>query len=75
MEQEFLTVKEFADRLKMHYNTVLKSIHKGRINAFRINEGVKASYRIPSSELNRLGLFQLESVVNKLVDERIKREE
>jgi len=52
----FLTVEEFADRVKMHPGTVRASIKKGRIFASRPGLGKKSPYRIPESELERLYL-------------------
>ncbi len=51
---EFLTVEEFAKRLKMHVNTVRKSIKAGKIFASRPSTGKNAPYRIAESELERL---------------------
>ena len=69
---EYLTVKEFAAKLGLHYNTVIRSIRKGRLNAVRIGHGVKSSYRIPVSEINRIALCDLEKLVSKIIEEKIK---
>ena len=72
MDDQYLTVKEFAAKLKLHYNTVLRAIKNKRINTIRIGYGSKAAYRIPISELERISLFDLESLVERMVDERLK---
>jgi excisionase family DNA binding protein len=52
----FLTVKEFAEKTKMHPASVRRAIRNGKIYAFRPGMGVKSSYRIAESELERLQL-------------------
>lgn len=50
----FLTVEEFAERIKMHPSSVRRSIREGRIFASRPSTGKRGPYRIPESELERL---------------------
>jgi excisionase family DNA binding protein len=52
----FLTVEEFAQRIKMHPGSVRRSIKQGKIFAIRPGMGKKAPYRIAESELERLHL-------------------
>lgn len=59
MEDELLTVKQFAILVKMHYNSIIRNIQNGRIHAFRICAGKKAAFRIPRSEINRIALFHI----------------
>jgi len=56
MEIQFLTVEEFAKRIKMHPGSVRRSIKQGKIYATRPTTGKKAPYRIAESELERLHL-------------------
>jgi excisionase family DNA binding protein len=56
MTINFLTVEEFAQRIKMHAGTVRRAIREGRIFATRPSMGKKAPYRIAESELERLQL-------------------
>lgn len=56
MEMNFLTVEEFAKRLKMHPGSIRRSIQQGKIFATKLTNGKKAHYRIPESELERLYL-------------------
>jgi excisionase family DNA binding protein len=52
----FLTVEEFAQRVKMHRNSIRRAIKNGKIFATRPAGGKRAPYRIAESELERLHL-------------------
>jgi excisionase family DNA binding protein len=52
----FLTLEEFAQRLKMHPGTIRRAIKQGKIFASRPSLGKRAPYRIAESELERLHL-------------------
>lgn len=52
----FMTVEEFAAKIKMHPNSVRRSIKQGKIFATRPSMGKKGPYRIAESELERLHL-------------------
>lgn len=52
----FLTVDEFAQKMRMHPNSVRKAIKKGKIFASRPGVGVNSPYRIAESELERIHL-------------------
>jgi excisionase family DNA binding protein len=52
----FLTVEEFAERIKMHPGSVRRAIKNGKIYASRPSMGKRAPYRILESELERLYL-------------------
>lgn len=69
---DFLTIKEFALMIRVHPNTVRRSIRKGRISAFRIGEGGRSGFRIARAEVNRLSVVDLEKIVNRLIDDRVK---
>jgi excisionase family DNA binding protein len=56
MTVNFLTVEEFAQRIKMCRGTVIRSIREGKIFATRPSPGKRAPYRIAESELERLQL-------------------
>lgn len=56
MDVNFLTVDEFAKRIKMHPGSVRRSIKQGKIFASRPSMGIRAPYRIAESELERLQL-------------------
>lgn len=52
----FLTVQEFAERIKMSPASVRKSIREGKIFACRPSMGKKGPFRIDESEIERLHL-------------------
>ena len=56
MEMNFLTVEEFAKRIKMHPGSVRRSIRQGKIFAMRPSTGKRGPFRIAESELERLHL-------------------
>lgn len=51
---EFLTVNEFAQKLKVQPRQVYTWIEQGRIKALRLNDTPKSPWRIPFRELARL---------------------
>lgn len=56
MQEEFMTIKDFANMIKVHPNTIRNMIKSGRLNAFRVSPKEKSSYRIPRSEIHRIAL-------------------
>ena len=68
---DFLSIKEFAQKLGVHPNTIRRAIKSGRISAFRIGSGEKSIYRISSNEINRLSLIDLEKIIGKMIEERM----
>jgi excisionase family DNA binding protein len=50
----FLTVEEFAKRMKMSPTTIRRAIRDGKIYASRLSPSKRAPYRIAESELERL---------------------
>lgn len=69
-ESDFFSIKEFAIKVAVHPDTVRRSIKSGKISAFKIGSGKRARYRIAKSEINRIALFDLEELVNKLIEKR-----
>jgi excisionase family DNA binding protein len=69
-EKEFLSIKEFAVLIGVHYNTVIRAIKNGRLNAFRIGIGKRACYRISRCEINRIAFMDLEELVSKIIEEK-----
>jgi hypothetical protein len=50
----FLTLKEFSIRIRLHPQTIRKAIKQGTIFASRPGPGKRTPYRIAESELERL---------------------
>lgn len=59
---EFLTLQEFAKKMKLHPDTIRKAIRCGYINAFRAGSGKRSPLRIPSTEIERLMVMRLERI-------------
>ena len=72
ISNEFISVKEFAHRIKLHHNTIKKYIREGSINAIKIGSHSRSPYRIPVSEFNRIAEFNLREIVNKIAEEKKK---
>ena len=70
-EIDFLSIKEMAVLVRVHVNTIRRAIKIGKINAFQIG-GTNSAYRIPRTEINRLSFEQLETVINSLIDKKLK---
>ena len=69
MEQLFFTIKEFAEKLKIHPSTVRRAIKKGRVQAIRVGSANRPLYRIPCSEIDRIALFDLREMMKKIIQE------
>ena len=59
-EKDILTLKEFAEYIHVHPNTVRKMIKTGQLSAFKTGKGKTSSYRIAKSETLRLSLMNFE---------------
>ena len=68
---DFLSIKEFAFLLKVHPNTIRRAVKSGRINAFKVGYGLKATYRIARAEINRIALFDLEDMIQRIIEKRM----
>lgn len=72
MSNDFLTIIEFAAKLNLHPNTIRRMIKINRINAFRTGKGKNSCFRIHVSEINRIIQFDLEDVIEREVEKRLK---
>lgn len=63
--KDFFSIKEFASKLGVHPRTIWRAIKNGHIQAFRVGIG-KSVWRIPSSEIQRMALFDLKKVLKNL---------
>lgn len=73
--REFYTILEFAEYIGVCYRTVLNGIKKGHIEAFRVGRGKKSHFRIPHSEIQRMGLFHLDEVIDKIIELKMKEKD
>lgn len=69
MDKDFYSIKEFASILRVSPITIRRAIKNGRINAFRAGGTEKSSFRIPASEIHRMGIIDLQKIVKSLVQE------
>lgn len=70
---EILTVQEFAERMKLHPNTVRYHIRSGHILAFKTGNGKKSSYRIFCSEIPRMAAFSSSKMIESIVKKRMEK--
>lgn len=71
--KEFYTVMEFADKLRIHPNTVRSAIKAGRIQAFRVGLGKRSDYRIPNTEINRICELDMTTLINRLIEDKLEK--
>lgn len=70
---KFLTVQEVSEILHVHPNTVLNCLHSGHIQGIRTGRGKRSSYRIHQSEFHRMGLFNLEDIIEETIKKRLQQ--
>lgn len=68
MSTRFLTVEEFAERLNIGVQSIRRSIRAGRIHACRVSIGIKAPYRIPETEIERIQVMSYQETIKHLKD-------
>jgi excisionase family DNA binding protein len=66
----YFSIKEFASRLGVHPNTIRRAIKSGRITAFRVGAGSKGIYRIAKTEIDRIALFDMEEMIERIIEKR-----
>lgn len=69
---DFLSIKEFANQVKAHPNTIRRSIKSGKISAANIGSGKRKTYRIAKSEMTRIALIDLQEIVDEMVEKKLK---
>lgn len=67
--EEYLSIKEFASLMRVHPQTIRRSIRLGKLQSVRIGPGKTACYRIPRSEIGRISLFDMKEVVRGILKE------
>ena len=71
-EKSFYTILEFAEYIGVCYRTILNGIKKGHIEAFKVGRGKRSHYRIPHSEIQRMGVFHLDEIIDAIVEQKLK---
>lgn len=74
VQKDFYSIKQFAKKLDVHENTIRRAIKNGRISAFRVGAGKKATFRIAHSEIGRIALFDLKDMIKKMLKEEKKED-
>ena len=69
-EDEALTLKEFAKKLKVTERTVYRYLTEGKISGFRVGNG---PWRINLSEIRRLAEVQNKEIIDTLVEARVRQ--
>jgi len=72
-EEDFYTVMEFSNKLRIHPNTVRKLVKSGKIQSFRIGEGPRSDYRIPKTEISRICEFDMMKLIERMIDEKMEK--
>ncbi len=66
------SVKELAEHLNVHPNTIINGIKCGRIKAFKVGQGKTASWRIMRYEVERMVALDATEIIEKIINERMK---
>lgn len=69
MNEQFYTIKEFAALLLVHPTTIRRGIKCGRIQALRVGQGAKSTYRILKTEVERMMSFDVTQIIEKRAQE------
>jgi excisionase family DNA binding protein len=69
-EQWYFTIRQFAKLLQVHPMTIRRAVKRGKIGHINIGTEKKPLYRIPHSEINRIALFDLEAMIDRIMRDR-----
>lgn len=73
VKKEFYSIQEFAKLLGFHPNTIRKHVRCGRISSTSIGNAIRPIYRIPVTEIERMGVFHLDKIIEKLIEKRMEK--
>lgn len=73
VKKEFYSIQEFAKLLGFHANTIRKHVKSGRISSTSIGNQTRPIYRIPMTEIERMGAFHLEGIIDRLIEKRLDK--
>lgn len=66
-ELGYFTIRQFAKLLQIHPMTVRRALKRGKIGSINLGTVKKPLYRIPHSEINRIALFDLKTMIDQIV--------
>lgn len=72
-KKDFYSINEFAKILGVHPNTIRRSVKNGRIGSLKIGNSDRPFYRIPASEIDRIALFNMEEMIEKIIEKRMEK--
>ena len=64
LPKDIMTLKEFAEYIQVHPNTVRKMIRSGHLSSFKSGTAKNSSYRIARSEIERMALINLHEIID-----------
>lgn len=73
IEQDYISINDFAKWIGVHPNTVRRMIKNKRIFAFRIGYGKTGAYRIAKIEIQRICEVDLKETIELEVKKRLKK--
>lgn len=74
MDKDFYSVKEFAIKLGISERTVRRAISNGRISVIRVGSTERSAIRIPHSEISRIAIIELKTMITKAFITRLNDE-
>jgi len=72
-KEDFLTVNQVAEIFSVCPRTIYAAIHQGKIQAFKPGFGKRSSWRICSTELDRMREFDSRKIIDKIIDREVKK--
>lgn len=72
-KKDFYSINEFAKLLGVHPNTIRRCVKKGRISALKIGSEFRPLYRIPASEIDRIALYNMEDIIEKIIQKKMEK--
>jgi excisionase family DNA binding protein len=72
IQKDYYTIDEFANKLRVHPQTIRRGIKSGRIQAAKISG---RCYRISKDEIGRINEFDLKKMLEAMAEKIITRRE
>jgi len=71
--KDIMTLKEFAEYIQVHPNTVRKMIKTGQLSFFKSGTAKNSSYRIAKSETLRMSLNNLHEIIDEKAEQKANK--